>query len=293
MKTGVIGLGAMGAPMALNLHQAGMLECAWNRSPEKSQKFAQESGAAIAQSPAELASRCDVVITCVSADEDLKQVIDALRPGFHAGLVIVDTSTVSVSTARQLYEQLKGEGVDFLDAPVSGGVEGARKGTLSMMVGGDAAVLEKLKPVLEKLAARIVHMGPSGSGQATKAVNQVMGAGIFQAVSEAMAFADALGLDIEKVVDVVGSGAAGNWFVNHRGVNMTRGVFDAGFRVALHHKDLLLCRQMAEEICTTEKRLPLIEMTLIHYRRLMEAGHGDEDVSALFRLKQELFKKEK
>ncbi len=177
----------------------------------------------------------------------------------------------------------------FLDAPVSGGIEGARKGTLAMMIGGDAAAIERIMPVLNAIAGRIEHMGPVGTGQATKAVNQVMAAGINQAVTEALAFASALELPLEKVIDVIGSGAAGNWFLTHRGPTMVQQQFDPGFRVALHHKDLAICKQMAE---TFDVALPVVEMTLIHYRRLMAAGYGDEDISALFREKQALFNKQ-
>ena len=176
----------------------------------------------------------------------------------------------------------------FLDAPVSGGIEGARNGTLAMMVGGDAGVLERVRPVLDSIAGRIEHMGPVGAGQATKAVNQVMAAGINQAVSEALAFAEALELPLDKVIEVVGGGAAGNWFLDHRGPAMSKGKFSPGFRVALHHKDLLICKQMAAAFGVS---MPVVEMTLIHYRRLMQAGYGDEDISALFREKRRLFEK--
>ena len=211
-----------------------------------------------------------------------------MLPGINAGTIVVDTSTVSRETARQAAALLQAVGVSFLDAPVSGGIEGARQGTLAMMVGGDVDTLERITPVLNVIAGRVEHMGPVGAGQATKAVNQVMAAGINQAVTEALAFAKALQLPLDKVIDVTGYGAAGNWFLNHRGPTMTRGMFDPGFRVALHHKDLAICKHMAEQF---DVALPIVEMTLIHYRRLMEAGYGDEDISALFREKLGLFNK--
>lgn len=157
-----------------------------------------------------------------------------------------------------------------------------------MMIGGEAVMIERITPVLNAIAGRIEHMGPVGAGQATKAVNQVMAAGINQAVTEALAFATALELPLDKVIEVVGCGAAGNWFLAHRGASMTQGQFDPGFRVALHHKDLAICKQMAEQF---DVALPIVEMTLIHYRRLMESGFGDEDISALFREKRGLFAK--
>lgn len=289
IRVGVIGLGAMGAPMALNLHKAGLLTAVWNRTVSKAEEVQKETGIRIAESPAELASLCDVIITCVSADNDLKEVVHAMFESLQAGTVILDTSTVSMETEKELAEELKSKQVDLLDAPVSGGVEGARKGTLSVMVGGNEKVLDSVRPVLDVISSRVVHMGPVGNGQATKAVNQVMAAGINQAVSEALAFGDAMGLDHDKMIEVVSGGAAGNWFLQHRGPTMTKGLFEPGFKLGLHHKDLELCRSMAENVCEGDKRLPIIEMTLIHYRRLMEAGYADEDISALYRLKKELF----
>jgi 3-hydroxyisobutyrate dehydrogenase len=286
MKTGIIGLGAMGAPMARNLHQAGHLAAVWNRTPDKAQQLSDELGVSVAASPATLAEDCDLIILSVPADEDVLAVIEALRPGLQPGSVVLDTSTVSRETAQQAAQMLAAIDAAFLDAPVSGGIEGAQKGTLAMMIGGNAEVLERIRPVLESIAGRVARMGPVGAGQATKAVNQVMAAGINQAVTEALAFAETLALPLDKVIEVVGSGAAGNWFLTHRGPTMTEGKYEPGFRVALHHKDLTICRQMAAEF---EVAMPLVEMTLIHYRRLMEAGFGDEDISALYREKRRLF----
>jgi 3-hydroxyisobutyrate dehydrogenase len=286
MKTGIIGLGAMGAPMARNLHRDGHLAAIWNRTPNKAQQLHDELGTAVAGSPAALAKQCELIILSVSADEDVLAMIEALMPGMQAGSVVLDTSTVSRETAQRAEERLAAIDVAFLDAPVSGGIEGAQKGTLAMMIGGNVAVLERIRPVLASIAGRIAHMGAVGAGQATKAVNQVMAAGINQAVTEALAFAERLELPLAQVIEVVGSGAAGNWFLSHRGPGMTQGRFEPGFRVALHHKDLAICRQMAAEF---DVAMPLVEMTLIHYRRLMEAGFGDEDISALFREKRRLF----
>lgn len=286
MRTGVIGLGAMGMPIAANLHQAGHLATAWNRTRAKAEAFARQTGAAIASTPVELATQCELILISVSADQDLREVIDALLPGLAPGSVVVDTSTVGAQTARQVAQQLARKGVHFLDAPVTGGVEGAKNARLTMMAGGDAAVLERVRPTLEAIAQRIVHMGPAGSGQMTKAVNQIMAAGINQAVTEALAFAKAAGLSLDKVIEAVSGGAAGNWFLSHRGPTMVRDKFTPGFRLALHHKDLSICKQMAGNLGA---QLPVVEMTLIHYQRLMEAGYGDEDISALFHLKQQLF----
>lgn len=288
MRTGVIGLGAMGAPMARNLHLAGYLETVWNRTCATADQLAGELGAAAAADPAALASRCELVVLSVSADADVLEMVQALLPGVKAGTVVLDTSTVSRETAVHAADLLQAVGAVFLDAPVSGGIEGARNGTLAMMIGGDAASIERVTPVLNALAGRVEHMGPVGAGQATKAVNQLMAAGINQAVTEALAFANALELPLGKVIEVTGSGAAGNWFLDHRGPTMTQGKYDPGFRVALHHKDLTICKHMAEQF---DVALPVVEMTLIHYRRLMAAGYGDEDISALFREKLGLFDK--
>ena len=286
MRTGVIGLGGMGAPMARNLQRAGLLETVWNRTRATAEALAAELGVPAAFDPAELAGRCELVILSVSADADMLEMVDAILTGLKPGSVVIDTSTVSRETARAAAENVAAGGGAFLDAPVSGGVEGACQGTLAMMVGGDAAVLERVRPVLQAVASRITHMGPAGAGQATKAVNQIMAAGINQAVTEALAFARAHDLPMDRVIEVVGSGAAGNWFLTHRGPSMVEGKFEPGFRVALHHKDLEICRQMAEQFGVT---LPVVEMTLVHYRRLMQAGLGDEDISALFREKLALF----
>ncbi len=284
LTTGVIGLGAMGAHMARNLHQNGLLTAVWNRSNDKAQLLAGETGCQIADTPAQLGELCDVIITCVSRDEDVLAVVEQMLPGIQPGTVVADTSTVNASTARSAAASLQANNAFFLDCPVSGGVEGARLGTLVTMVGGEARALERARPALEAIAGNVIHMGESGAGQATKAVNQLMAAGINQAVTEALAFGESLGLDMDKVVDVVSAGAAGNWFVQHRGKTMLTGSFDPGFKLGLHHKDLEICRAMAQE--QTGISLPLVEMTLIHYQKLMEEGHGDEDISALFRIKQ-------
>ncbi len=285
MHTGIIGLGAMGAHMARNLAQAGHLVAVWNRTEEKAVRLAGELGVAAVASPQELARQCDLVITCVSRDADVLEVIGALLPGLAAGSIVVDTSTVSAGTARRAAALLQEAGCAFLDCPVSGGVEGARKGTLAMMAGGDPEVLERARETLSAIAANIVHMGPTGAGQATKAVNQIMAAGINQAVTEALAFGEAMGLDLDKVIEVVGSGAAGNWFLSHRGPTMVKGIFEPGFKLELHHKDLEICRQMARP-----HALPVVESTLADYAGLMDQGHGGEDISALYRSKRALFR---
>lgn len=283
LKAGLIGLGAMGVPMARNLAKRGFLAAVWNRNREKAESLAGEFGVACPETPAELARLVDVILICVSADDDVLEMVKALLPSIDESKVVVDLSTVSSETARKAAVLVGEKGAAFLDAPVSGGVEGAKSGALAMMVGGDAAMLEKARPVLEALAARIVHMGKAGAGQGAKAVNQVMAAGINQAVTEALAFGEAQGLPMDKVIEVISGGAAGNWFLRHRGPTMVHGTFTPGFKVALHHKDLKICRMMAQQIGV---HLPLAETTLEDYEKLMDEGFGDEDISALYRLKK-------
>lgn len=282
MKAGMIGLGAMGIGMAKNIAKTGYLSGVYNRTAAKAQNLADELNVIAFDRPEELAANVDIVLICVSADNDVLAVVEKIKTTVKPGTIVVDMSTVSSDTAKQAAAMLAENQAAFLDAPVSGGVEGAKNGALAMMVGGDPAALAQARPVLETMTRCIMHMGATGSGQATKAVNQIMGAGINQAVTEALAFAQAQGLPMEKVIEVISGGASGNWFLQHRGATMTRGVFAPGFKLALHHKDLLICRAMAEQIGASTT---LIDMTLADYRRLMAEGYGDEDISALYRLK--------
>ena len=286
LKAGFIGLGAMGVGMAANLSKGGVLKAVYNRTRERATDFACDYGVISSDSIGELAERCEVIFTCVSRDEDVLEVVNEIAKGIKPETVVVDTSTVSHSTAKQVAKILAAKGAYFLDAPVSGGTEGAENGTLAMMVGGDAAVLDRVTPILEHIAKKIVHMGDVGAGQATKAVNQIMAAGINHAVTEALAFAEAEQLPINKVIDVVGSGAAGNWFLNHRGASMVAGTYAPGFKLSLHHKDLGICKAMVAE---HDVQLPVIEMSLILYQRLIDQGFSDEDISCLYRHKREMF----
>jgi 3-hydroxyisobutyrate dehydrogenase len=286
LKTGFVGLGAMGLPMARNLHRAGLLTAVWNRSVEKARALAEETGCIACAAPEQLAKLCDVIVLCISADEDVLEIVGAIAPEVSPGTVVIDCSTVSATTARQAASMLSEKGSGFLDCPVSGGTEGARQGTLSIMAGGAAEDLEKARPVLEAMGRSVVHMGPAGSGQAAKATNQVMVAGINQAVTEALAFGRSQGLPVDALVAALSEGAAGNWFLSHRGLTMVEGRYPLGFKIRLHQKDLAICADMAND---KGARLPLVEMTRIHYERLMSRGLGDHDISALFVLKEELF----
>ncbi len=285
MQAGMIGLGAMGVGMASNLAQAGFLQGVYNRTQHKAETWAQTLACRHYATISELAADCNVVFLCVSADVDVLEVVEQIQQAAKPGTIVVDMSTVSVDTARQAAAKLAEKQIAFLDAPVSGGVEGAKNAKLVMMVGGDEAVLDKVRPLLMAMSQRIAYMGPTGSGQATKAVNQIMAAGINQAVSEALIFGQTQGLDMDKVIDVISGGAAGNWFLQHRGPTMIKNSFKPGFKVALHHKDLTICRQMAEQKQLT---LPLLEKTLQDYQDLIAQGFGEEDISALYRLKKNL-----
>ncbi len=283
LRVGVIGLGAMGGPMARHLASAGLLASVWNRTPHRADELATELGVPAAADPADLARRGNVVLTCVSADGDLEAVISACRPGLSPGDVVIDASTVSPMTTRRLAAELAEAGVGYVDAPVSGGVEGARKGTLSVMAGGESATLERIRPVLEAFSARLAVMGEVGSGQATKAVNQVMVAGIAEAVCEALAFSEKLNLPSERLMEVLSAGAAGNWFLDHRGRTMLADRFEPGFKSGLLLKDLRICDALAREL---DIELPMVDAAITDYARLVDEGGYDDDTSALIRIKR-------
>jgi len=286
MNVGFIGLGAMGQHMARNLHRAGMLAGAWNRTAAKAEALATETGCRAFASPAELASTCDAIVSCVSADDDLLAVVGALLGGLRRDAIVMDCSTVGANTARQCAALVAGAGGSFLDCPVSGGVEGAKNATLAIMCGGDEQAFARAQPVLAALGKVAVLMGPSGAGQATKATNQILCAGAIQAAAEAMAFAQAEGLPLERVIDILGKGAGSSWYFVNRAPFMVRGEYPAGFRVRHHDKDLRICREMAAK---RGAKLPVVEATIEDYERLQAAGHGEEDISTIFRLKAPLF----
>lgn len=283
LKVGLTGLGAMGAHMARHLGARGLLVALANRTHAKALALAAELGVEAIAEPIELARRCDVIVTCVTADADvLALCADYARAG-HAGLVVVDTSTIASTSARRAAALLRAAGGDFIDAPVSGGVEGAKNGRLSVMAGGNAATLERVRAVLECFAARITLMGDVGAGQDTKAVNQVLVAGIAQAVTEGLALGEALGLDPERLLPTLQAGAANSWFLEKRGATALRGEFSVGFKLALLHKDLKIVQQLAQAAGTDRS---IIERSLADYATLMAQGHGDDDISGLIRLKR-------
>jgi 3-hydroxyisobutyrate dehydrogenase len=286
MQTGFVGLGAMGAHMARSLHRAGLLTGVWNRTAGKAAALAKELQCIAFADLAEMAGNCEAVVICVSADDDLREVIAGLEPALSPNMIVMDCSTVGAGTARAMYAALEALGVGFLDCPVSGGVEGARTASLAIMVGGEEPVFTRARPILEAMGKNIAYLGASGAGQATKATNQIMCAGIIQAVGEAMAFAHAEGLPLDRVIEVLGKGAGSSWYFVNRAPFMAANNFPAGFRVRLHAKDLRICRDMAAQ---HGARLPVVESTLTQYAQLIVQGFGDEDISSIYRLKSALF----
>ncbi len=286
MQTGFVGLGAMGVHMARNLHKSGLLTGVWNRTADKASVLANELKCHAFTSLEELAGNCEAVVICVSADEDLRAVVAGLDAGLSPNMIVMDCSTVGAGTARGMHAHLESLGVGFLDCPVSGGTEGARTASLAIMAGGDESVFMRARPILEAMGKTVTYFGDSGAGQAAKATNQIMCAGIIQAVGEAMAFARAEGLPLARLIETLGKGAGTSWYFVNRAPFMANNSFPPGFRVRLHAKDLRICRDMAAKHGT---RLPVVETTLQEYEKLISNGFGDEDISAIYRLKSALF----
>ncbi len=280
---GFIGLGAMGESMARHLARTGALRVISNRTHARAESLATELGAEAIADVSEMSRLCTFVFSCVSADADVIGIATALARRAPPGFVLVDTSTIAPATARRCAELLREVGADFIDAPVSGGVEGARNGSLSVMVGGEPVTLDRVRPFLRSFATRVTHMGPVGNGQATKAVNQVLVAGIAQAVCEGLALGDALGLDRENLLATLGAGAAGCWFLERRGASMLEGRFDTGFKSSLLLKDLGIVAGLFAEAGTASS---VVKQSLDDYAALVAAGHGDDDISSLIRIKR-------
>jgi 3-hydroxyisobutyrate dehydrogenase len=284
MKLAFIGLGTMGAPMAQRLVDAGFEMTVHNRTREREE---QVTGAGRAASPQEAVEGQDVVFTMVSDTPDAEAVIlgdKGALYGMAAGGVLVDMSIISPSATQKLAEQLAGKGVHMLDAPVSGGSEGAKNGTLAVMVGGKPEVLEQVRPVLEHLAKSVTYVGPSGSGQLVKAINQVVIAGTYAAVAEGMALGLAAQLDMDAVISAISGGAAGSWVLENRSGNMVRGEYPLGFRTRLHRKDLGIALSAARELGVPLQVAALVEQL---ETGLIKRGYGDEDVSNLARAVRE------
>jgi 3-hydroxyisobutyrate dehydrogenase-like beta-hydroxyacid dehydrogenase len=280
--------------MATNLIRAGFPLTLHNRSRGR-ELLVLEGLQAMAVEPqraacaAEAVANADIVCLCLSDDAAVQEVLlgcssatatTAALPHLRPGAVVIDFSTIAPATSRTLAARLAEQQVAYIDAPVTGGTEGAKAGTLSVLVGGAPEHLERARPVLEVVGGRITHIGPVGSGQEAKAVNQVLVAGSYAAVAEAVALGQRLGLPMERVLAALKSGAAGSWALEHRSTNMLTGTFPLGFKLALHHKDLAIALEAA---AAAGVGLPITERVAAIERELMEAGFGQEDVSALAR----------
>jgi 3-hydroxyisobutyrate dehydrogenase len=282
MRVGFVGLGTMGGAMAANAARAGFEVSAWNRTPGRAEELG-DLGVVVRESAAAVAAASDVVITIVSDTPDVEAVLfgpDGVAAGAQPGSLVIDMSTISPSATRDFASRLAQTDVAMLDAPVSGGSEGAKKGTLSIFVGGSADDLERARPVLESLGTTITHVGPIGAGQAVKAVNQVILAGTYLGVAEGIVLALKSGLDVEQVVGALSGGAAQSWVLTNRSGRMLENDYPLGFKVALHRKDLGIALGMARELGAS---LPVSALCEAIEAGLMGQGHADDDMSAVAR----------
>jgi 3-hydroxyisobutyrate dehydrogenase len=281
-RVGFIGLGIMGQSMAKNLLAAGFDLTVYNRTAVKADDLV-AAGAARAATPAAVAARSEVVVTCVSDTPDVEAILfgpEGAAGGLEAGSLVIDCSTISPSKTREFSARLAERGIDLLDAPVSGGSEGAAKGTLSIMVGGSAEAFARATPVLSAMGKTLTHVGPSGAGQTVKLVNQILVVGGMLAMAEALLFAQAGGLDLEKTLAAVSGGAAGSWTLSNRGPQVIRRDFRPGFMIDLQQKDLRLVLQAADEM-----HLPLqaCSTAFHYYRAVQQRGGGREGNHALIK----------
>ena len=286
MKVAFIGMGTMGAGMAKNILKAGHGVIVHNRTREREESLAAE-GAARAASPREAAAKSEIIVICVSDTPDVEGIIlgnEGIIHGAPQGSIVVDMSTINPAATRRMAEMLAEKGVRMLDAPVSGGSEGAQNGTLSIMVGGEAAVFEKALPILETMGKTITHVGAIGAGQVTKAINQIVITGTYLTMAEGLAIGLKAGLDMDKVLQANGGGAAASWVLHNRGQNVIDNTYPLGFRLSLHHKDLNIALETARELGVT---LPATALVAQMENGLIERGFGDDDISAIARVIRE------
>lgn len=281
-RVGFCGMGTMGAAMAANLARAGFPLTVWNRTPGRA-ALPVSLGAVEAATPAELAAAVDVVVVCVSDTPDVDAVLfgpDGVAQSARAGLLVIDCSTIAPAETRDFAARLAEQGTRMVDAPVSGGSEGAQKGTLTIMVGGDPDAFDAAKPVLEAMGKTITHFGPIGSGQVVKACNQVILAGTYLGVAEGMVLAMKAGLDARKVAEALSGGAARSWVLENRSGRMIDDDYPLGFRIALHLKDVQIALGLAREVGAA---LPVTALASQIEAGLVAQGHGDDDNAALAR----------
>jgi 3-hydroxyisobutyrate dehydrogenase-like beta-hydroxyacid dehydrogenase len=281
-RVGFAGLGTMGALMAANLAREGFALTVWNRTPGRDQALL-DLGATRAASPAELARSCDVVVTCLTDSPQVEAVLfgpDGLVEGLAPGSLLIDCSTISPVKAAEFEGRLASLGCSMLDAPVSGGTEGARLGTLTIMVGGQARDVERAQEVLAAMGQSVTHLGPVGAGQWAKAINQVILSGVYLAVAEGVTLGLKAGLDVEKVLGALKGGAAGSWVLSNRSERMVSDVYPLGFKISLHRKDLAIALELAREVGAV---LPVTSLAATFEDGLIAQGYGDDDNSALAR----------
>ena len=283
-KVAFVGLGVMGFPMAGHLATAGHRVTVYNRTASKAEAWVAKHGGRAASQPAEAAKDASIVFACVGNDDDLRSVIDGdegALAGMARGAILVDHTTASAEVAREMSAKAKGQGVDFLDAPVSGGQAGAENGKLTVMVGGDPDVFARAKPVIDCYARACALMGPTGSGQLAKMVNQICIAGLVQGLSEGINFAMKAGLDGKTLIDVISKGAAQSWQMENRASTMLAGKFDFGFAVDWMRKDLSICLAEAKR---NGARLPVTALVDQFYAQVQARGGRRWDTSSLIHL---------
>jgi 3-hydroxyisobutyrate dehydrogenase len=277
-----LGLGTMGAAMAANLARAGFPVTVWNRTVGRAPEL-DELGVTVAATPAEAVADADIVVICVSDTPDVEAVLfgaDGVVDGARPGTLIIDCSTIAPSGSWDFAARLRERELAMVDAPVSGGSEGARNATLTIFVGGDVDDVERARPVLGALGRTITHVGPIGAGQAVKAVNQVILAGAYLGVAEGIVLAIKAGLDVEQVVGALGGGAAQSWVLANRSERMIDNDYPLGFKVALHRKDLGIALELAAQLGAV---LPVSALAAQLESGLIARGHADDDMSALAR----------
>jgi 3-hydroxyisobutyrate dehydrogenase len=286
-RVGFAGLGTMGAAMAANLARAGFPLTIWNRTRGRAGPLL-ELGAKEAPTPGALAADSDVVVVCVSDSPDVEQVLfgdNGVATTIRPGSLVIDCSTISPSVTWNAAQRLAKQQVQLVDAPVSGGSEGAQKATLTIFVGGEPAAVDRARPILEALGKTITHLGPSGSGQAAKAVNQVILAGTYLGVAEGIVLALKSGLDVEQVVGALGGGAAQSWVLANRSGRMIDNEYPLGFKTVLHRKDLQIALDLAAEVGAA---LPIAALCAQIETSLIAQGYADEDMSAVARTIRQL-----
>jgi len=277
-----LGLGTMGAPMAANLARAGFPVTAWNRTPGRAPELT-ELGVRMAATPSEAVAAADIAVICVSDTPDVEAVLfdpDGVVDGARPGTLIIDCSTIAPSGSWDFAARLRERGLSLVDAPVSGGSEGAQKATLTIFVGGDADDVARARPVLATIGKTITHVGPIGAGQAVKAVNQVILAGTYLGVAEGIVLAIKAGLDVEQVVGALGAGAAQSWVLANRSGRMIENDYPLGFKVALHRKDLGIAMALADRLGVV---LPVTALMAQLETGLISKGHAEEDISTVAR----------